>query len=144
MNLTIGLSISNIQDLRKNADGLRLVKEVLLQRYLESLLRLVSTLPLCGLLWKNCVLANLGQLVLADIYNCNAIYTLQNIDRMYDNTLEPKLTLIQKARFATFFYLFFVFLKNRGKNANYFNRRINCQVPSKVQTFVFQRRWPPN
>ena len=108
MNLTIGLSISNIQDLRKNADGLRLVKEVLLQRYLESLLRLVSTLPLCGLLWKNCVLANLGQLVLADIYNCNAIYTLQNIDRMYDNTLEPKLTLIQKARFVAF--LFFALL----------------------------------
>ena len=47
MNLTIGLSISNIQDLRKNADGLRLVKEVLLQRYLESLLQLISsTLPL--------------------------------------------------------------------------------------------------
>ena len=53
MNLTIGISISNIQDLRKNADGLRLVKEVLLQRYLESLLRLISsTLPLCGLLWR--------------------------------------------------------------------------------------------
>ena len=41
-------------------------------------------------------MANLGQLVLADIYNCNAIYTLQNIDRMYDNNFEPKLTLIQK------------------------------------------------
>ena len=99
MNLTIGISISNIQDLRKNADGLRLVKEVLLQRYLESLLRLISsTLPSCGLLWKNCVLANLGQLVLADIYNCNAIYTLQNIDRMYDNNFEPKLSLIQKVQ----------------------------------------------
>ena len=43
MNLTIGIAISNIQDLRKNADGLRLVKEVLLQRYLESLLKLIST-----------------------------------------------------------------------------------------------------
>ena len=42
MNLTIGLSISNIQELQKHADGLRMVKEVLLQRYLESLLRLGS------------------------------------------------------------------------------------------------------
>ncbi|TRY70665.1 hypothetical protein TCAL_09681 [Tigriopus californicus] len=42
MNLIIGLAISNIQDLRNNADALRLVKEVLLQRYLESLLRLLS------------------------------------------------------------------------------------------------------
>ena len=40
MNLLIGLSINNIQDLRKNADALRLNKEVMLQRYLESLMRL--------------------------------------------------------------------------------------------------------
>ena len=44
MNLLIGLSINNIQDLRKNADALRLNKEVMLQRYLESLMRL-SILP---------------------------------------------------------------------------------------------------
>ena len=57
---------------------------------------LVKNPNIYTLLLRNCLLANLGQLVLADIYNCNAIYTLQNIDRMYDNNFEPKLTLIQK------------------------------------------------
>ena len=74
------------------------MKEVYLQRYLESLLRLLSTttIPFFGFLWQNSVFANLGQLVLADIYNCNAIYSLQNIDQIYDNNREPKLTLIQR------------------------------------------------
>ncbi|CAB4058015.1 unnamed protein product [Lepeophtheirus salmonis] len=39
MNVLIGLAISNIQDLRQKGDALRLVKEVLLGGYLESLLR---------------------------------------------------------------------------------------------------------
>ncbi len=44
MNLLIGLSISNIGEIRQNADALRLTKEVVLQRYLESFMRL-SFLP---------------------------------------------------------------------------------------------------
>ena len=53
MNLTIGLSISNIQELQKHADGLRMVKEVLLQRYLESLLRLGSIHKPRGQFWSS-------------------------------------------------------------------------------------------
>jgi hypothetical protein len=44
MNLLIGLSISNIQEMRQNADALRLTKEVVLQKYLESFMGL-SILP---------------------------------------------------------------------------------------------------
>ena len=81
---------------------------ITLELKLESTHHLSTLMSLkCGLLWQNCVLANLGQLVLADIYNCNAIYTLQNLDRMYDNNLEPKLTLIQKARLMAFLRIFF-------------------------------------
>lgn len=87
--------------MQKHADGLRLVKEVLLQRYLESLLRLFKCIPMTSLLWRNCVSAtNLGQLVLPDIYNCNAIYTLKNIQRIDDDQTsgaeKPKLSLVQK------------------------------------------------
>ena len=84
-----------LQDLRKNADGLRLVKEVLLQRYLESLLRLTK-IPffVACFSWRRCPAPNLGQLVLPDIYNCNAIYILQNIDRVFDYA--PTLQLMQK------------------------------------------------
>ena len=43
MNLIIGLAISNIQDLKQNADGFRLGKEVLgLQRHMESLLGILN------------------------------------------------------------------------------------------------------
>ncbi len=41
MNLIIGLAISNIQEMRQNADALRLAKEVLLQCYLETLLQVI-------------------------------------------------------------------------------------------------------
>ena len=71
------------------------MKEVYLQRYLESLLSLFSsTIPFTCFLWQN--LTNLGQIVLQDIYNCNAIYALQNATEIYDDVLEPKLTLIKK------------------------------------------------
>jgi hypothetical protein len=42
MNLIIGLAISNIQEMRQNADGHRLAREVLLQCYLETLLQVIS------------------------------------------------------------------------------------------------------
>ena len=42
MNLIIGLAISNIQEMRQNADGHRLAREVLLQCYLETLLQVTS------------------------------------------------------------------------------------------------------
>ena len=42
MNLIIGLAISNIQEMRQNADALRLAKEVLLQSQLETLLQVIS------------------------------------------------------------------------------------------------------
>ena len=45
---------------------------------------LVNCIPIC---FKS----NLGQLVLPDLYNCNAMYTLQNKEEA-----EPKLSLIQK------------------------------------------------
>ena len=51
MNLIVGLAISNIQDMRHNADGHRLATEVLLQCYLESMLHvndLKSRLPTEG------------------------------------------------------------------------------------------------
>ena len=57
----------------EDADGLRLVKEVLFQRYVESLLHLMPSLP------KKCRPSNmrkLGQLVTKDIYNGSAIYCL--------------------------------------------------------------------
>jgi hypothetical protein len=83
--------------LRKNADGLRLVKEVLLQRYLESLLRL-SKIPMFGacVSWRRCPASNLGQLVHPDIYNCNAVYCLQHVNRVFDYSQLPTLILIQK------------------------------------------------
>ena len=82
----------------------------------------------CGLLWQNCVLANLGQLVLADIYNCNAIYTLQNLDRMYDNNLEPKLTLIQKASLMAFL-------------RNFLDKMSTNWVLSFLKSFIAQSLW---
>ena len=42
MNLIIGVDISNIQEMRQNADGHRLAREVLLQCYLETLLQVTS------------------------------------------------------------------------------------------------------
>ena len=42
MTLIIGLAISNIQEMRQNADGHRLAREVLLQCYLETLLQVTS------------------------------------------------------------------------------------------------------
>ena len=42
MNLIIGLAISTIQEMRQNADGHRLAREVLLQCYLETLLQVTS------------------------------------------------------------------------------------------------------
>ena len=41
MNLIVGLAINNTQEMRQNADGHRLAKEVLLQCYLESLLQVI-------------------------------------------------------------------------------------------------------
>ena len=92
MNLIIGLAISNIQDLRQNADALRLVKEVLLQRYMESFLRLLSLPCLeCGFLCfgggggkKSGDVAarsisgrkGLGQMVTNEIFQNNALYCL--------------------------------------------------------------------
>ena len=72
---------------------MRLVKEVLLQRYLESLLRL-SKIPICGAKFLN--FSRLGQLVYPDIYNCNAIYCLQYKMRAFDYFQEATLTLAQK------------------------------------------------
>ena len=105
MNLLIGLAISNIQDMRVNADALRLVKEVLLQvltsfkacrrvvliiviyfqRYMESLLRL-STMPyVVSFCKENCAL---GKLVCDDIFNSVSIYTLnQHNSGTYDNKM---------------------------------------------------------
>ncbi len=64
----------NLQDMRENADALRLAKEVMLQRYLESLLRLpggLSRSP-CGRLGQ------LGQLVGRDVFEAAAAYRLLN------------------------------------------------------------------
>ena len=77
MNQLIGLAITNIQELAEDADGLRLVKEVMFQKYMESLLHLLPALPkLCAKNYKGNVNRRLAQLVTKDIYNGNAIYCI--------------------------------------------------------------------
>ena len=71
MNQLIGLAICNIQELAEDADGLRLVKEVMFQKYMESLLHILPSLPSKLARGQN---KQLGQLVTKDIYNGNAIY----------------------------------------------------------------------
>ena len=71
MNQLIGLAICNIQELAEDADGLRLVKEVMFQKYMESLLHILPSLPS---ILKRGQHKRLGQLVTKDIYNGNAIY----------------------------------------------------------------------
>ena len=77
MNQLIGLAICNIQELAEDADGLRLVRDVMLQKYMESLLHLpFPSLPRrCNSLRS---LNHLGQLVTKDIYNGNAIYSVDH------------------------------------------------------------------
>ena len=89
MNLIIGLAISNIQDLKQNADGFRLVKEVLLQRYMESLLRIAPRLPQS---WRQ-ESGLLHQLVSKDIYNGNAFYCF---DMFAVDSVETNLALVRK------------------------------------------------
>ena len=72
MNQLIGLAICNIQELAEDADGLRLVKEVMFQKYMESLLHILPSLP--SMLKRGQQHKRLGQLVTKDIYNGNAIY----------------------------------------------------------------------
>jgi hypothetical protein len=43
MNLIIGLAISNIHEMRQNADAHRLAKEVMLQSQLETLLQVTTS-----------------------------------------------------------------------------------------------------
>lgn len=100
MNLTIGLAISNIQDMRHNADALRLVKEVLLERYLESLLR-ISNFPCLSCSWNKQESKpnhKMGKLVSNDIFEGQAMYSLEyqmvrgslNIDSRVTLTLVSK------------------------------------------------------
>ena len=75
MNQLIGLAITNIQELAEDADGLRLVKEVMFQKYMESLLHLLPSLPKrCTKAYNATLNQRLAQLVTKDIYNGNAIY----------------------------------------------------------------------
>ena len=89
MNQLIGLAICNIQELAEDADGLRLVKEVMFQKYMESLLNLLPSLPKR---FRRGKLNNLGQLVTKDIYNGNAVYCVDQ-DQFDSGTYTLQLTM---------------------------------------------------
>ena len=72
MNQLIGLAITNIQELAEDADGLRLVKEVMFQKYMESFMHVLPSFP--KRFRQRNINRRLGQLVTKDIYNGNAIY----------------------------------------------------------------------
>ena len=142
-NLTIGLTISNIQvfhwitfasasaiklsfqNMRKNADTLRLVKEVRLLNYLESQSKLFKwpsfsqwkchshkpkrnshphviftdsrrfKLPSLSA-FKGSKGIKIGQVVSEDLYNCYAAYSLQSINSNFEYGQIPKLVLMEK------------------------------------------------
>ncbi len=97
--------------MRENADALRLAKEVLLQRYLESLLRLPS-LPALGpvLTFVGCRrrLMQMGQLVGRDVFDCAAAYRLAGGESCAGGTAKIgggrlKLILVRATELMTFF-----------------------------------------
>ncbi len=85
------------QDMRENADALRLVKEVHLERYLESLLRLSSLLCSRQL--------HFGQLVTKDIFDGDALYCLTH-DKQAPASYEAKMVMTLVSQGSTIFVPF--------------------------------------
>ena len=70
---------------------MRLVKEVLLQKYLESWCRVTKVVSFFNWRGRCSAANNLGQLVTDDIYNCYAIYCVQQLNANFEYGQRPKL-----------------------------------------------------